>query len=109
MEQTLKTLERYTDFNKGCETTMHPSKEVFRRYPYVVRLPFVPKNKDPRKTWLYDIQHDSRWYTLDILVSKVDPVSGLQLYSTAEYLREYRFTTASDQLLFQLRWSNTEQ
>jgi hypothetical protein len=85
-----------------------PPDDIFRRYPHAVRLPLLSFSADPRKAWLYDTQRGSRWYVLNVEVYEVD-AAGIQRWGTAREFREYRFANAQDQLLFQLRWANTEQ
>jgi hypothetical protein len=107
--EVMETRERYYEYVK-FKRTAFPSPDIFRRYPHAVRLPIMisPTSADPRKAWLYETQPGSRWYVLNVEVTNIGP-DDVQVWGTAREFREYRFANAQDQLLFQLRWANTEQ
>ena len=83
-----------------------PDDNTKRRYPHTVIMSFIDndKGKDPRKSWLYDTWPGSRWVTYLVRQYQLSDSNPSLVVGMPKTMREYRFQSEQDLLMFQLRW-----
>ena len=83
-----------------------PDDNTKRRYPHTVIMSFIDndKGKDPRKSWLYDTWPSSRWVTYLVQQYQLSDSNPSFVVGMPKTMREYRFQSEQDLLMFQLRW-----